>query len=174
MQRTLVLVRHAKSSWDDSALADHDRPLAPRGVKALDRMREHIAALELGSVRVWCSSARRALDTFEGVRAALPDDAVVVVDRSIYDANAEALLAHLHDVDDDVERVMVVGHNPTIQDLAIHLAGSGDHDARHQLVTKLPTGAIVTLSFDGQWQDLAKGTANLDTLFTPRRPRPSV
>jgi phosphohistidine phosphatase len=169
--RRLVLVRHAKSSWDDPTLADHDRPLAPRGVNALARMRAHVATLELPSLLVLCSTAARAVATFDGIRAALPDDAVIEHDRSIYATDGRALLDRVRAVDDVYESVLVVGHNPTLQDLALTLAGSGDAADREQLETKLPTGAIVTMSFEGGWGALAAGGAALDGLFTPRPPR---
>jgi len=67
---------------------------------------------------------------------------------------------------------MLVGHNPGIEDLASRLVGSGDAELRAQLAAKLPTGALVALSFNGAWADLAPGAARIDALFMPRPPRP--
>jgi phosphohistidine phosphatase len=167
--RRLVLVRHAKSSWDDPTLADHDRPLAPRGVSALAKMRAHASTLELPSLLVLCSTAVRAVATFDGIREALPDDAAVEHDRSIYATDGRTLLDRLRTVDDVYESVLIVGHNPTLQELALALVDSGDAADRRQLEAKLPTGAIVTMSFAGGWGEL--GHVNLDGLFTPRPPR---
>lgn len=170
--RRLVLVRHAKSSWDDPSLADHDRPLAPRGERALVRMRAHVDELTLPALLVLCSTARRAVATLHGLEDAIPAGAIIEHDRAIYTADDRALLARVRTVPESFESVMVVGHNPTLQDLAIAVVGSGDVDDRRRLETKLPTGAIVSVSLPGGWTDFAPGIGALDSLFTPRAPRP--
>lgn len=167
----LVLVRHAKSSWDDETLDDHDRPLAPRGERALEAMRTQVAALDLSTLLVLCSTARRAEMTLDGLRPSLPADAAIEHDPGVYDDDARSLLDRLRRRGADHASVMVVGHNPTLQDLACGLVGDGDPTEREQLARKLPTGAIVSMSFDGDWADLAGGSARLDSLFMPRRPR---
>jgi phosphohistidine phosphatase len=172
MRRHLVLLRHAKSSWDDPTLVDHDRPLAPRGENALPRMCDHLASGAHRPQVVLCSSARRTVATLEGIRPALPDDVRVEVDHSLYHADGRELLDRLHGLDEGTTCAMMVGHNPSLQDLALLLADTGDSDLRQQLATKLPTGAIVALSFDGAWAELGTGEARLDDLFLPRRRRP--
>lgn len=166
-----MLVRHAKSAWNDASLADHDRPLAPRGVKALPRLRDHLARATHPPELVVCSTARRTVDTLDGIRAALPQHARVETEQAVYGASAHALLGRLRLVDDDIGCAMVIGHNPATQDLAMLLIGTGDPGLRERLVAKLPTGAAVTLSFDGAWEDLGAHMARLDDLFMPRPPR---
>ena len=168
--RQLVLVRHAKSAWDDPGLADHDRPLARRGVKSLPKMRAHVATLDLPGLLVLCSTAARARATFDGIASEIPADAAVTYERAVYEADAGGLLDLIHGVDDRFESVMLVGHNPALQDLAVSLA-VGDTARRDQLATKLPTGAVVCLSFEAAWSELSARTAILDDLFMPRRPR---
>jgi phosphohistidine phosphatase len=172
VRRRLLLVRHAKSAWDDPSLADHDRPLAPRGVNALPRLRDHLARGEHRPQLVLCSSSRRTVDTFDGIRWVVAKRARVEVDEELYLADADVLLARLHGVDGDVRCAMVLGHNPGIEDLALLLVGSGDAGLREQLAVKFPTGAAVTLSFDGAWVDLGPGAARIDRLFVPRPSRP--
>lgn len=169
--RHLLLARHAKSSWDDPSVDDHDRPLAPRGERALPKMAEHLAAAPHRPDLVLCSSARRTVDTLDGVRAAVPDARIEIDDR-VYAAGSGTLLNRLGRLDPDLGCVMVVGHNPGLQELAVLLIGAGDADLRSQVAAKLPTGAIVTLSFAGSWEDLAAGSARIDDLFLPRPPRP--
>lgn len=171
MQRHLLLVRHVKSAWDDRSLADHDRPLAPRGVNALPLLGEYLVDAAPEPEVVLCSPARRTTDTLAGLRDAVPDEAQVRMEADVYLADASTLLSLLHDIDRDVGCAMIIGHNPGIQDLSIRLVGDGDSELRHQLVTKLPTGAVVTLSFDGTWADLGNGVARLEALFMPRKPR---
>ena len=171
MRRHLLLVRHAKSAWDDTSLTDHDRVLAPRGTKALPRVRDHLLEVDHRPELVLCSSSRRTRETLEGIMPAIPEHARVEVERELYLAGAGTLLARLRGVGSGVECAMTIGHNPGTQDLAILLAGSGDTDMRAQLTTKLPTGAVVTLSFDGTWADLGGGVARIDDLFMPRPTR---
>jgi phosphohistidine phosphatase len=174
MRRRLLLVRHAKSSWDDPSLADHDRPLAPRGVKALLPLRDHLTRAGHRPQIVLCSSSRRTRDTLRGVRAAVPKGAQVQVDDDLYGATAKALLRRLRSLDDGIGCALLVGHNPGLQELADQLAGAGDAgDAgmRTQLSAKFPTAAAVTLSFDTSWGDLRAGGARVDDLFMPRAPR---
>ena len=172
--RRIVIVRHAKSDWSDGSLTDHDRPLAPRGIRALDRMSDHLARISPPGV-VLCSSARRTLDTLSGVRAALPGDIEVSVENDLYGADAWSLVERLRTIDDDVESVMLVGHNPGLHDLVTSLVGDvgagRDPVAWERLVAKFPTGAIATLSFRVGWADIEVGCADLDDFFTPRHPR---
>jgi phosphohistidine phosphatase len=170
--RRLVLVRHAKSSWDDLSLTDRQRPLAPRGIAALGPMRDHLAAGDGRPDLVLCSPARRTRLTLEGIRAALPEHVRIETIDELYGADAWQLLRLVRSSDDEYSGVMVVGHNPGLGDLAVLLAGSGDPEARGQLRAKFPTGAMATISFDGRWSEVAPGSGRLDALFTPRRPRP--
>ena len=171
MRRHLMLVRHAKSAWNDASLADHDRPLAPRGVKALPRLSDHLTRAAHPPELVLCSTSRRTVDTLVGIQAAFSKSPRIETERALYGASAEALLDRLRGVDTDIGCAMVIGHNPAVQDLATLLVGGGDPDMRARLAAKLPTGAAVTLSFDGAWGDLGAGTARLDDLFMPRPPR---
>jgi phosphohistidine phosphatase len=171
MRRDLVLVRHVKSAWDDPSLADHDRPIAPRGRKALRQLCEYLERTEYRVEVVLCSSSRRTVETLDGIRAALPKRATIQVTDALYLASADSVLARLQALDGTIRCAMVVGHNPAIEDVASCLAGSGDAKLRSQLAAKVPTGALVALSFDGAWTDLRAGVAQIDALFMPRPPR---
>ena len=93
------------------------------------------------------------------------------MEQAFYEATADTLLGRLQRVDSDIGCAMVIGHNPAVQDLAMILTGVGDLDLRAQLAAKLPTGAAVTLSYEGTWGELGAGAARLDDLFMPRPPR---
>ena len=172
MRRELLLVRHVKSAWDDPSRADHDRPIAPRGTKALRHLRGYLKRTDYRPNVVLCSSSRRTVDTLDGIRAALPKRASIEVAAELYLANADTLLARLRALDDTIRCAMVIGHNPAVEDVAERLVGSGDSSLRAKLAAKVPTGALVALSFDGASRDLGAGAANLDALFLPRPPRP--
>ena len=156
----LYLLRHAKSSWDDPGLPDHDRPLAPRGRKAAKRMGAHLRERGIEPQLVLCSSARRTRETVE--RLALPSGSQVEVEDGLYAARAGALLGRLRAVGDDVSSVLLVAHNPGVHELALALVdGEGAPFA-----DKLPTGALVDLEFEGSWSDLER--ARLVEYATPR------
>jgi phosphohistidine phosphatase len=169
VRRRLLLLRHAKSSWDDPLLDDHDRPLAPRGHKALKALRAELAAAAHPPEVVICSSARRTVQTLDGVREVLPSSTSVLVDDALYLASAEELLASVHQIPAVVRTAMLVAHNPGLEDLAGLLIGAGDEALRRELGIKFPTGVLVSMSFTDPWADLAPGGARLDDVFFPRR-----
>ena len=167
----LVLVRHAKSSWDDPSLRDEARPLSGRGRTALSRMSDHVSTSVPPPDVVLLSPAQRTVETLEGIRPALPPDVRIDVVDEIYGAGSGRLLRLVTSLGDDVACAMLVGHNPGLQDLATMLVERGDPVLRRQLWAKFPTGSIATLAIDVPWADLAPSTAELRSLFMPRRPR---
>lgn len=171
MRRQLLLVRHAKSAWDDPSLADHDRPLAPRGRKAVRRLHDYLEQAAPTPEIVLCSSSKRTIETLGGFRSSLPPGTSIRVVEEIYEAGDDTLLSMLRRLDTDTLVAMMIGHNPGTQDLAVRLVGSGDDAALTQIATKFPTGAVATLSFEGAWSELIDGSARIDDLFMPRRPR---
>lgn len=164
--RRLLLLRHAKSSWVDAGLRDHDRPLNARGRDAAPRVGAHLRADDLVPDRVLCSSARRTCETV--ARLDLPDTVEVEVTHELYLATPAVVLGLVHTVDDSVATLMVVGHNPTTHELALGLAGGGDPEALARLGGGYPTGALAVLTVDGSWTALAPGTATLDAFVVPR------
>lgn len=167
----LYVLRHAKSSWAEEGVPDHDRPLAPRGEEALARLRRYVAGRDLSPGLVLCSSARRTVLTCNGILPALPADTTVEVEQDLYGASGPRLLARLRRLDDDVPSVLVIGHNPGMQSLASMLTGAGDAGLRGRLATAFPTGALATLAFSGSWADLAPGSATLEAFVVPRELR---
>jgi phosphohistidine phosphatase len=166
--RTLLVLRHAKSSWADPTLADHDRPLAPRGARAASRIAAHLLSEGVRPELVLCSSARRARDTLDALRPVLGKRADLRTERGLYGAGAEEIMERLRIVDPEAASVMIVGHNPGLHDLVTRLAGDGDEAAVRQLRTKFPTGALATLDLSSAWVGLAPGQAYLSRLVVPR------
>jgi len=160
--RVLHLLRHAKSSWDDQGLADHDRPLASRGRKAAKRIAKHLRSEGIAPSLVLCSSSRRTRETLERIRP----DGDVQIERDLYGASAPELLERLRRVPDTTESVMLIGHNPAIQDLTLELAGRGDRleDAER----KFPTCALATLELSNGWSELEAGSAELVGFVRPK------
>jgi phosphohistidine phosphatase len=164
--KRLYLLRHAKSSWDDPTLADHDRPLSPRGRRAAGVMAEHLRRKRIAPALVLCSPSRRTRQTLTRIAPSLGESADVQIRSGLYAASASALLEVLREVPDDVESVMLIGHNPGIQDLALSLAGDGSEIARVR--SKFPTAALATLEFRTSWRELAPGSAELVSFVKPK------
>jgi phosphohistidine phosphatase len=166
--RTLILLRHLKSSWDDPGLPDHDRPLAPRGRRAGKRIRRDMQDTGIAPQLVLCSSAVRAVDTWQAIRAGVPQGRRVVIEDGLYAASAATLLERLKGVPDETETVLLIAHNPGIGDLAVGLAGTGDAHALERMRAKYPTGGLATLMFDGSWAELGSADARLAEFVVPR------
>ena len=167
MSRRLLLLRHAKSSWEHVGLGDHDRPLAPRGRRAVGKLRRHFAALGTPPDLVLCSTARRAVETWQGISAAFPADTAVEVAAELYGATAGKLCERLRRTPATAQCVLVIAHNPGLEDLALDLIAKGDLDLRRRLAAKFPTGALATLLVPSPWPQLAWGTAELSAYVVP-------
>ena len=171
---TLHLLRHAKSSWDDPALADFDRPLAPRGVAAALRMGGHLREQGIVPALVLCSTGRRTRQTWDLVVPALIGTPVVEFRDDLYEAPPDRLLATLRETPAEMEAVLLLGHNPGLQDLARHLAGTeSDRRALKRLHRKFPTAALAGFEIDRAWAGLAEGGARLTSFVRPKDLKPT-
>jgi len=159
MPRVLYVLRHAKSSWDDPGLSDHDRTLAPRGLKATKQLAKHLREHEIKPGLVLCSTAVRAQETLDGIGL----DGDRSIEEELYTASAGQWVERLNRVPDETESVMAIGHNPALQQLVLALAGGNETIAR-----KFPTGALATLSFECAWSELEPGRAQLTELVRPK------
>ncbi|MCW3044797.1 MAG: putative phosphohistidine phosphatase, SixA [Actinobacteria bacterium] len=164
--KLLYLLRHAKSDWDDQALADRDRPLAPRGRKAASALAGHIERSGISPALVLCSPARRTMDTLRLISGSFRDPVEILVEEELYGAGMGELLRRLRRVDEATPSVMLIGHNPAIHELAVALARSVDD--LEQLKRKFPTGAMATLAVPGAWKDLGADPADLLEFALPR------
>ena len=158
--RRLWLLRHAKSSWDEPELADHDRPLAPRGRKAAMRIGAWAARHDVRPELVLCSTAARARATLDLVLAALGTP-VVQFEDGLYHAWDTDLLERLRAVPADVGGILMVGHNPGFENLVTLLAPPGSE--------AFPTGALAELRIGiDDWREIRPGCAELVQLVLPR------
>lgn len=161
----LLLLRHAKSSWDDAARPDHDRPLTKRGRRAADVMGTHLRTRGLVPDLVLCSSSRRTRETLERLGLA---GAEVAIEERLYAAGEDDLLGRLREVDEGVRSGLLIGHNPGVQDLATELAGPARMGDAARIREKFPTGALALFAVDGAWRDLDRATARLESFTAPR------
>ncbi|MER9844038.1 histidine phosphatase family protein [Mesorhizobium australicum] len=154
--KQLLLLRHAKSSWDDPDLDDFDRPLAERGLKAARLIGRELAARDWLPDQVLVSPALRTRDTWRLVAAELPVHPRVAFAEALYDAAAADILSQLRKADPSSGCLLVLGHNPGLEELAKRLAGSGSEaNARKRLEKKFPTAALARFVLEDDWSGLS-------------------
>ncbi|MER8848125.1 MULTISPECIES: SixA phosphatase family protein [Mesorhizobium] len=154
--KQLLLLRHAKSSWDDPDLDDFDRPLAERGLKAARLIGRELAARDWLPDQVLVSPALRTRDTWRLVAAELPVHPRVAFAEALYDAAAADILSQLRKADPSSGCLLVLGHNPGLEELAKRLAGSGSEaKARKRLEKKFPTAALARFVLEDDWSGLS-------------------
>jgi len=167
--RQLLLMRHAKSAWDDPKLSDHARPLNLRGRRAAAAMAAAMRDLGLAPDVVLVSSARRTLQTLE-VLGPLPDSPIIIPMDDIYLAPWEKLLQLLHAVPETARSVLLIGHNPGLHELALALAGSAaltrGGDGK-RLADGYPTAALAEFTVATPWRLLDAGGGRLVRFLLP-------
>lgn len=166
--RTLVLLRHAKSDRP-AGVADHDRPLTRRGRRDAAAVGEWLAEHDLVPDLVLCSDATRARQTWEVAHAHLGAEVPTRVEPRLYDASAEAAVQVVAELEDGVRSVLVVGHEPTMSQVAVALAGpQSDPALLAEVGAHLPTSGVVVLEHRGRWGDLQAESCTLTDLAAPR------
>ncbi|MFI1941491.1 SixA phosphatase family protein [Streptomyces purpureus] len=168
--RRLVVLRHAKSAWPEG-LPDHDRPLGPRGLRDAPAAGRWLRDADCLPELVLCSTARRARSTWELAAAEMPGTPPARHDRRVYAADSQSLLDLVREVPDDVGTLLLIGHNPGLQELVLLLVGETLDDTLQRVEAKFPTSAIAVLTRRGAWADFAPGTALLTDLAVPRGKR---
>ena len=167
--RTLMLMRHAKSSWDRPDLADLDRPLAPRGHATAPLVARHITQSRWRPDLVLCSPATRVRETWQLTAPVLGGTVPCKTLRAIYPGAPSRLLETLRRAADDVATLMLIGHNPGLGHLAASLCGGGPKQALERLRGKFPTAALAVIQFDiDRWNELALGTGRLRAFVRPK------
>lgn len=166
--RRLVVLRHAKSAWP-TGVADHERPLAPRGRRDAPAAGRALAEADCLPDLALCSTAVRARQTWELAAREWGTPPPVRLDRRLYAADVSELLTALHEVPDQIRTLLLIGHNPGLEELVLDLAGDSLDDALDDVRTKFPTSAIAILAWHGSsWDALAPGTALLTDMTVPR------
>ena len=164
--KTIHLIRHAKSSWDDARLSDIHRPLAPRGTKDCKIMASPIMAAEWNHRNIYCSQAQRAQRTIAGIAKALPQMKIEwQIDPELYTFSASVLVNWLSVLSDEINEVTLVGHNPAFTDLINQLSNAH--------LDNLPTCGYAQLQADiSLWQDLETVEFDLRQLLKPKMFKP--
>lgn len=169
MMKTIYMLRHAKSSWDDSSLSDHDRPLDERGRAAAPRVGAHMEEAGYLPDLVLCSTATRTRQTLDAVLSELEAEPAIEFHEELYLAGPGEMLDLVRSVPDIVEAVLLVGHNPGTGMVAAALSGDGSPEMIGLMSAKFPTAglAIIELSVD-RWKDIVSGCGSLKEFVRPR------
>lgn len=173
--RRLIILRHAKSDRAGQSTPDLARPLNARGQEAAARIGAYMAKHDLVPNLVLCSSAERTKETWNIVATSFPAVAPATFDKRLYDATADKAMELVRETKPDAHTLMVVGHNPTMHELATLLIAAGDIDQRVNLHQKLPTGGLVVIDFPvDSWNDIQIHSGRLDRFISPRSLAPDT
>ena len=170
--KSLTLLRHAKSVWDDPVARDFDRPLNPRGRRAARAVGQAMKGDGLGFDLVLASPARRVIETLDEVAATFgPLDPVY--EKRLYLASADTLLEIARSTDDELGRLLLVGHNPGLESLALRLTRKSP--LRSELELKYPTGTLAEIELPAErWSEIGDGSGTLMRFIRPRDLDPSL
>ncbi len=161
--KNLLLIRHAKSSWENPDLEDFERPLNERGLSDAPLMAEILKNHSVTIDKIFSSSAKRARMTVDIIanQLGIPENIIEYTDE-LYNANRRDLTNFLKRIDNDYKNIAIVGHNPGLTDLAHYLLYDFDYD--------LPTCALVLIKLDiKNWSDLKSGTGDLIFFEYPKK-----
>lgn len=165
----LTLLRHAKSAWADAGLDDFDRPLTERGRTAAVKMAHAMTAAGISPSLILCSAAQRARETLAFALPILCADCRIEIERGLYLASAETLLGRLRAIEGADSDVLMIGHNPGLQELALLLMQPTESDAYRDLTAKFPTAALAEIEFrQGRWSKLKQHRGTLRRYVKPR------
>jgi len=164
MTLRLILTRHAKSSWDDPTLPDHDRPLNDRGKAAAADLGEWLDSRGYVPEEVLCSDALRTRKTWSGLAPALPGSPILTLKPALYHAGPDVILAVLKHA--TTQTVMIIGHNPGIAEFAQRIVAQ---PPRHPEFSRYPTGATLVADFErDSWAEVGFGAGSALDFVVPR------
>lgn len=161
----LYLLRHAKAGWALPGVRDFDRPLDASGIADAEAMG---AAMRAGSYvpdMTLCSNARRCRETLQGIAGHADTGRVLFLDK-LYTEDAAGYLATIHEYG-NIGSLLVIGHNPMTEDLAMALAGNGNEEARETMAHGFPTSGLAAIRFDGSLDTAKPGAGYLEAFLTP-------
>lgn len=169
--RTLLLMRHAKSDWDQPGLSDIERPINQRGQDTASQMGAWMKAQHIQPEWIICSNACRAQQTLAGLRQHLTiPDSLIHIEEGAYLATPDSLLALLANCPSDMDHILVIAHNPGLEELLYHLCGP---DLPLSDKGKLmPTATLAQVALDDDWQQLLAGSGKLIAITRPRELTP--
>ena len=173
--KTLTLLRHAKSTWDDPVARDFDRPLNERGRRAARAVGAEIRTQGLAFDRVLASPAARVIQTLDEIEQAYGQALTPAYNQRVYLASTDTLLELIREADDRVNSLLIVGHNPALEMLVLLLTGEGGGELRDRAATKYPTATLAEISLPVEhWHEVEEGMGTLTRFVRPRDLDPAL
>lgn len=173
--KTLTLLRHAKSGWEDAIPRDFDRPLNPKGRRAAKTVGQHLKTLGLTFDHIVASPAQRVVETIAGVAQGYGSAIEPAWDKRLYLASAATLLDVARETPADADRLLMIGHNPGLEDFVLLLTAGGEASLVAAVEEKYPTATLAELTFAvDHWADLAAGQGTLTRFIRPRDLDPAL
>lgn len=174
--KTLTLLRHAKSGWDDPVSRDFDRPLNGKGKRAAEMVGRHMRSAGLAFDHAVASPAVRVVETLQHIAIGYGSDLAPAWDKRIYLASSATLLDVVHDLPDAAGHALLVGHNPGLEDLVLALVpDAAEQHLRSAVELKYPTASVATMTFDTQnWNGVSAGSGQLVAFTRPRDLDPAL
>lgn len=170
----LLLLRHAKSSWADPGMNDSDRPLSSEGQRVAKRMAEEIAHADLLPDSILCSPARRTRETLAALSGYLAGDCSINFCEELYQSAQSDYRAAITSYGSNPERLLVIGHNPTIHATALSLIGSAETKSAAKIAGNFPTAALAVFGIGARnWRHLPPKCGHLEAFIRPRDLSPS-
>ena len=167
--KTLTLLRHAKSDWHSGAASDFERPLNARGHKAARAVGRALKALGIGFDAVLASPAARVVETLEHLEESYGEALRPRFDDRVYLGSVTTLLTLVREADDGADRLLLVGHNPGLETLAMMVTKDDGNGLRAELAKKYPTATIAEIELPiAHWRDIAAGSGVLARFVRPR------
>lgn len=172
--KTLTLLRHAKSGWDDTATRDFDRALNGKGRRAATVVGRHLRDEGLSFDRVVASPAVRVMETLDAVETGLGRRLSPEWDKRLYLASADALVEVVRELSADLDRVLLVGHNPGLEDLVLLMVPDRPEPLRDAVEAKYPTASLAEMTLANGWHSAGAGRATLTRFVRPRDLDPTL
>lgn len=165
----LTVIRHAKSSWDDSMVEDFDRPLNKRGRSAAERIGRELKNRRFRFDLVLASPAKRVRETLEGIEEGYGEPLTVQFEPAIYNASKRSLFELVRRIPESVHAPMLVGHNQGLERLILALATDDPCGLRDRVEAKFPTAAVALIQLsEGRWAEVREGSGEIRELILPR------
>jgi phosphohistidine phosphatase len=168
-KKTLIILRHGQARNAGPSEHDHSRKLTPRGREEAMWAGEALADRNIIPDYILCSTATRTRETLAEAQPSFPEKPRVNYSEKIYNASENELLNQISAISENVGRLMVVGHNPGLYQLALDLAKEGDKQMHNNLQMEFPTCSLVVINFEGAWQDIAHSHSKLALFLTPEK-----
>jgi phosphohistidine phosphatase len=162
----LFLLRHAKAGWAEPGMRDFDRPLDRTGVEDAVATGIAMRANDFRPELVICSSARRARETLDAIAGNVDLGRILFTD-GLYSTDASGYVDIVREAP-LAETLLVVGHNPMMEDVAFALSGDGDEEAKSSLAGGFPTSGLAVIAFPGPLSEIAPGNGYLELFLTPQ------